>query len=243
MFMVNVRVENTSEEQIYITEISSQYSVKDQWIDCDYSLIGEKYGFYNYSFSQKPYNIYVDSKDSIILCFRAEIAIKDVPQIDKQRRVHQSLPYPLPLAFTLTDNHNKTTKLTVLCHHHDPISVMTQEKKEKEESIKYNWWFQCDDTLCLNRLWMGAYVKDRQLNLVIHNSGRNLDEDELYKYAWTATKENLKEISLEWPETKKEGSQYTTIDLLVDEKRPYALHFTFHTFTGHYEEWKALPTL
>jgi len=242
--MVNVRIENSSSEQIYITNISSQYSVNDQWVDSAYTLIGEKYGFYDYHFTGAPYNIPVYSKDNMIMCFRAEIAIKDVPQYDKLRRVHQTLPYPLPLAFTLTDNHNKTTKLTVFCYHHDSIKVISQQKKEKEENIKYDWWFQCDDITCLNRLWMGAYVKDKQLNLVTQNKGRTLDEDELYKYVWTATKEKLNEISIEWPDTeKKEDSQYTTVDLVVDEKRPCALHFTFHTHSSHYEEWKPLPPL
>jgi hypothetical protein len=243
LFMVNVRVENSSGEQIYITDISSQYYVKDKWVDCEYSLIGEKYGFYDYSFSGAPYNVPVYGKDSLLLCLKAEIAIKDAPQYDKLRRVHQSLPYPLPLVFTITDNHHKTTKLKVLCYHHDPLKVITQQKKEKEEKIKYDWWFQCDDTICLNRLWLGVYIKDNQLNMVTQNKGRNLDEDELYKYAWTASKDKLKEISIEWPDTQKDDTQYITIDLLVDEKKPYALHFTLHTFTSHYEEWKLLPSL
>jgi len=225
----------------YQNKISSKYSVNDKWIDSEFSAIGEKYSFYNYSFHREPYNIPVKTKDSIILCFKAEIPIIDFPQNDKLRRVHHSLPYPLPLVFTLTDNHNKTSKLTVLCYHHDPIRVMTQQKKETDDNIKFDWWFQCDDTVCLNRQWLGVSIKDSQLNLVTQGQSLTLEGDELYRHAWSAAKDNLTEISLNWPGTKTEEGQYTTIDLLVEDKKPYALHFTLHTSTSHFEEWKVLP--
>jgi len=241
--MVNVRVENNSNDQIYITKISSQYSTNEKWIDSDYTLIGSKNGFYSYSFQAAPYNIPIPSKNSKIICLRAEIAISNFPQIDQRRRVHQSLQYPLPLVFTLTDNQNKTTKLTVLCYDNDPIEVMTQQKKETEEKKPFDWWLQCDDTSCLNRKWLGIRIQDEKLYCVTQGTSNNYGDDDFYRSAWSAAANKLNEISLNWPTSKsdKEKGQYISLDLLVDEKVPYALHITFQTFTSHYEEWIPYP--
>jgi len=249
IFMVQVRIENTShhDETVYVTKAESEYQdAKGNWIPLEYTVIGYKSGYYNYSWSEPPYNMGFTKKDAEIAALRADIPIKGFPQADRMRRVHQSLPYPLHLRFKLTDNAGKSTKLSVVCYHEYTIEsiVAQRSQKEKDNSTTFDLWTTCDDLDAIHRVWLaGAHdKKERYYTIYAPNTSTSLSDDSLYRHVYDSVKEKRTESLLDFNSTSDPWHFEVRVMVDLDNKCPYGLHVTGKTTTSSVEVYKMLPS-
>jgi len=233
----------------FVTKVDSEYQdTQGNWVPCNSSGIGSKSGYYNYNWSRAPYNIPFSKKDSTLSALRADITIKNANQADRNRRVHSSLPYPLHVRFTMTDNNSKTTKLTVLCYHENTIeSIIAQkDKKEKDAGSPFDLWVTCDDVPAIHRVYIGGYhhKEEHQYRLATAGSSQYITQDTLYGCVWKAIKEKRSEFSLGFP-SKKEGDPWSIeVFVLIDleNKHPYGLHVVGKTSSSSVSVYKMLPS-
>jgi len=244
-FSVDVRAQNTSHhgEPVYLVKIESEHKNKEGlWVANARTLIGSKLQYYNYRWNQAPYNIAFSMKSSELLALRAGITI-DRPLLGNKRRVHNSLPYPLELRFTLTDNNGKSTKLSVLCYHDNKITDLPTREIKQKENGEFDWWLQCDDTELLYRMWTaGKYnVSAHRYAVSIANQVWNINQDKLDEAVWKAIQSKASEVLLE---SAKENGGFTECFAVVDleKSHAYALHVKLKTTTSQVDTWKLLPS-
>jgi len=255
IMMVQVRVQNTShhDEPVFVTKVESEYQDKQgNWKPTTHSGIGNKNGYYNFTWTRSPFNIPFSKKDSALSALSAEIPIVNYLQADKNRRIHHSLPYPLPVRWTLTDNAGKTTKLNVLCYHEAKLSPASRAQKEKDAGFGFDAWMQCDDLNALHRVWLGLKHKIEENSFFLSTQGTsmNLTQDSLQRAVWNALQDTKKsdgkftEQLLEFPSRASGVEWFIEIRVMIDleNKHPYALHVTGKSTTSTIEAYKLLPS-
>lgn len=108
-----------------------------------------------------------------------------------------------------------------------------------------DWWVQCDDLNALHRIWIsGSHdVENHTYTLSTQGTSITLTKDSLYKFAFSAIKQLLSEISMEFPSNSSEiWKIHTKVMVDLENKNPYGLHVTAKTSTSSVEAYKLLPS-
>jgi len=241
IFYVPVRLTNSSDKPVTIIDITSSYVNQGETVDATAAL-GDGNWYTNYSTWRRPYACVVEPESVETLTLIGQIKISGFPQIDKARRVHSSLPHPLVLTFKLKDSLEHTRSFTVTIVS-PPLNPVTRATKEKDNSVKYDWWMQCDDTNAMERLWIAMIKKDDHLEISRSGgNGKYLYRNDILKGVYKAIKDKKTEVEIEDFKEDKDAIQvraYVVVDL--EANCGYAIRFSMKTSTSSLDTYRVLP--
>jgi len=236
---------NRGESVLVINKWKAEYQRGKEWIECDILRRGRRTDRWRYDWEKDPTSsITINPKHPEMMSFSGGIQIKAKQGDSPPRRVHQSLPNPLFVRFTLIEVNGGSVQITVK-HENEPIRYETQASAMKKrngisdgETRVDIGYLQCDDLELETRLWIDCFRTDgssygRHYNIASHYTKTYVYEKNLNKLAYEAATEGKTEVPIS-EFTKFEDGLGMSTHMLIDKKlkRGYAFRFTLATNTG-----------
>jgi len=250
-FHTLVRIGNPTDKPLSVTKVESKVMSKDSGLDdAAETLLGYKRGFYNYSYEVGPYNVEFDANSNRIFAIRTSVAIKADGQIERHRRVHSSLPAPLMIQITVTDDAGKSVMLEVEAGHEER-QLDTKASAEAYDKKNFKEFVVCDDASLEERIWLAVdEVREasQEPRLELKHQGRQsiyIYATTLEKAVWDATKSKNPVQPIDWKfsgvDDKVSVQAFALIDLAT--RYAYGLRFELKTTTSSTVVERPIPNL
>jgi len=176
----------------------------------------------------------------------------NVPQVDRMRRSHKSLPTPMNIRITFEDSNQKKSIVDV-SYVNPPLDLITKEKrltKSNASTIKgatHDFFIMCDDVELETRILCEAFINQKEKRVEIagldYNKSIWLNQMKQKELVFQAVQEKKEEIELTRVTWNHEAGMSIRAYLLVDLKnsRGYAVKFVLKTTTGGVTDYFLLP--
>ncbi|RUP51707.1 hypothetical protein BC936DRAFT_146397 [Jimgerdemannia flammicorona] len=250
---VEFRVTNTSEETASVVNIVAEYLDHDgNWAPATVRS-GQKASEYWYDIKCAhdtflPFEPKATSKLS--LQFETDIDPTKYKSLDNRiRRIHTSLPDPLHVRFTLIDQHNRTSIITIQAVN-GPPNVPTRASYESEFNCSLHHWIQCDDMVSDERLFIPIkHVEEGgervlEIGLKPMSTTYRVDQNRLRRWAWEAVQKGVEEVWLEDVDWSAEDNNFglkMACLVALEDQVIYGLKVMMWTQTGKVEECFEVP--
>lgn len=243
-FYLNFSFTNPGESVVTVAKVKTEYELSENnWVAAKRTAIGYKAGFYDYRWNWNTSNFSLDKHAIDKIAVLCSIPIQG-PQVDRLRRAHHSLPYPLKIRTTFEDDQGATSFIDTV-YYNGPHKLPTKESVEKSNSKTYDFWAQLDDVETETRHYIAiARVKDSDnseyLDIKVSpgSSTYYFYKTNLSKLAFEAVKNGKDEIEID--QLKVEGSNgveaHAHALVNVEKKRVYAIRWTLKTASASMEE-------
>jgi len=246
---------NRGDTVLVINKWKAEFQRGQEWVECDVFRRGQRGDRFNYHWERDPTaSVTINSKHPEMISFSGGIYVK-AKQAEANRRVHQSLPNPISVKFTLFEVNGGSVSI-IVTFENPPLKLATktsvvQGKRSapgSDETRVDIGYLQCDDTELESRSFIDCFRNDGGSwgrNWVVNSNyfySRMMYEKELNKLAYAAASEGKSEVMVKEFTSLEDGIGLTT-HMLVDQKlrRGYAFRFSIVTNTGkatrHFLMW------
>eukprot|EP01103_Thecamoeba_quadrilineata_P010021 TRINITY_DN2063_c0_g1_i1.p1 TRINITY_DN2063_c0_g1~~TRINITY_DN2063_c0_g1_i1.p1 ORF type:complete len:431 (-),score=79.30 TRINITY_DN2063_c0_g1_i1:71-1363(-) len=254
IFYSNFHIINKTDNDFIISKVESEiFDIRENppaW-KSGHTLIGNKNGYYHYSWDQRNTGIVLRTNDlNKYVAVRTEVDLNDVPYYEQQRRAHHVLGDPVRIRVRFFDKDSREITSLIVESKNEELALATRSSVEKKyENRKSEFFLDCDDLEAEARLYVaifkGKHNESERLEIYCQEQNNNmwLYKSNLNKLAFEALQKKMEEIPLEKPNFKGPSGQSVKGWALVDltNRSVYALKFELITNTGRALSYYPVP--